>query len=136
MNYLAIFVASIIGMAVGMVWYSPAIFGKAWLKALGWSEKDLKQKKKGAKSMNVLMGTSFVCTLLTAYVLSTILNYWQTPSVMLGLQVGFWLWLSFTTAFALPTYLFEQRSLKLFAINAGHQLVVTLVMAVVLAIWM
>lgn len=136
MNYLALFVASIAGMAVGMVWYSPSVFGKQWLKALGWSEKDLKQKKKTAKSMNVTLGVTFLCMLLTSYALSVALGYWPTPSITLGLQVGFWLWLAFTAAFELPVYLFEQKSLRLFAINAAHQLLTILVLSAVIAAWM
>jgi hypothetical protein len=33
-NYLAVLVAAIAAMIVGFVWYSGALFGKAWARAL------------------------------------------------------------------------------------------------------
>ena len=35
LNWVAIFAAAIAGMLIGVAWYSPLLFGKAWLKALG-----------------------------------------------------------------------------------------------------
>ena len=136
MNYLAVLVAAIASMAVGMVWYSPAAFGTAWLKALGWDEKQLKKEKKKQQNMVKTLGITFVCMLITSYVLSVALSYWQNPTVGVAAQVAFWLWLGFIATAQLPVYLFERRSLKLFAINAAHQLVYLLVTALVLAAWL
>ena len=35
LNLLGIFVATIIGMFLGALWYSPILFGNAWMKCIG-----------------------------------------------------------------------------------------------------
>ena len=34
LDWLAILVAAIAGMLIGVAWYSPLLFGEAWLRAL------------------------------------------------------------------------------------------------------
>ena len=31
-NYIAVLVSAVIGMAIGALWYSPLLFGKIWMK--------------------------------------------------------------------------------------------------------
>lgn len=42
LNYWAILVAALSAFLVGGMWYSPAVFGKTWMKENGFSEADLK----------------------------------------------------------------------------------------------
>ena len=35
LSVTAIIVAAVAGMAIGALWYSPILFGNAWLKAIG-----------------------------------------------------------------------------------------------------
>ena len=48
-NYLAVLVAAIVNMVVGALWYSPLLFGKAWMKLTGFNKKQLKKAKEKAK---------------------------------------------------------------------------------------
>ena len=65
-NYLAILVATIAAAVLGMVWYSPALFGKAWMKLVGMSQKDLEAAKKQGMAKN--MAINFVATFVMAWV--------------------------------------------------------------------
>lgn len=40
-NYLAVLVAAVLNMAIGALWYSPVLFAKPWMKAIGKSMKDM-----------------------------------------------------------------------------------------------
>lgn len=40
-NYLAVLVAAISTFLIGGLWYSPLLFGKAWMNANGFSEAEL-----------------------------------------------------------------------------------------------
>lgn len=43
LNWLAVVVATLLAFAVGAVWYTPALFGKAWMKSIGLKESDTKK---------------------------------------------------------------------------------------------
>ena len=36
--------AAVIRMIIGMIWYSPSVFGAAWMKELGIKSADMKSK--------------------------------------------------------------------------------------------
>ena len=42
LNYFAIFVAALSTFLIGGLWYSPAVFGKAWMRENGFTEESLK----------------------------------------------------------------------------------------------
>ena len=41
LSLIAIVVAAVAGMVIGALWYSPLLFGNAWLKAIGKTEDEL-----------------------------------------------------------------------------------------------
>ena len=53
MNYLAIIIAGILNMAIGAAWYSPMLFAKPWMKAMGFDQKamDASMKKEMQKKL-------------------------------------------------------------------------------------
>ena len=61
-NWLAVLAASVVGFAVGFLWYGP-LFGKAWLKSVGLSEEDTQNGHMGK-----IFGISFVCQFIMAYI--------------------------------------------------------------------
>lgn len=56
-NFLAVLVATIAAFFLGFVWYS-FLFGKRWMKELGFSEEEL---KKGA-NMGMIFGSTLALT--------------------------------------------------------------------------
>ena len=40
-NWPAILAATVAGMLLGALWYSPLLFGKAWMRALGKTEAEV-----------------------------------------------------------------------------------------------
>ncbi|MBA3972329.1 MAG: DUF1761 family protein, partial [Bacteroidetes bacterium] len=61
-NFLMIFVAALVPMVLGFIWYNPKVFGAAWMAAAGMTE----DKMKGA-NMGVIFGVSFFLSLLLAF---------------------------------------------------------------------
>lgn len=41
-NFLAILAAAVSALVVGFIWYSPKVFGNAWMKAAGMTEEQVK----------------------------------------------------------------------------------------------
>lgn len=67
MNILAIFVAALVPIALGFIWYHPKVFGAAWMRAAGLTEA---QTKTG--NMLLILGVSFLFSLMLALIMNTI----------------------------------------------------------------
>jgi hypothetical protein len=127
-NYLAVLVASIATMVIGMVWYNPKIgFGKVWMKLVGMTHKDT--KKEGMAKPVII---NFIATLVTVWVLS---NFITPGNVKESLMTTGWLWLGFVATISLGGVLWEKRPLKLWSINVANSLVSLLVSGLILAVW-
>ena len=66
MNILAILVAALVPMAVGMVWYNMKVFGKAWMRETGLSEEKLK-----ANNMVKVFSVSLLFSFMLAFALQS-----------------------------------------------------------------
>lgn len=130
-NYLAVLVASIASMAIGMIWYGP-LFGKQWMKIMGFTPKSVKKMK---VSPSRAMTLGFIATLVTAYVLSHFVDYLAATTFATSAQLAFWLWLGLVAPMQLGSYLWEGKPIKLFVINSLHYLVSLIVMTWILAVW-
>lgn len=134
-NYFSVIVAAVASMALGFLWYSPVLFGKPWMKLMGYNEADLKREQ---KSMGKYYLVSFVLSLVTAYVLSHVmnlsLNFFDYPRLQTGLTSGFWMWLGFIMPVQATNTIFSDKKWALFGINTGYQLATLLIMGVVLGL--
>lgn len=135
-NYLAIFVAALLSMVLGSLWYGP-IFGRTWMKMMGMN----KESMKGISSseMGKLYGIQFIGSLLMAFVLSHALvfakAYLGSTGVSAGFQTGFWNWLGFAAPVTLTTVLWEGKPWKLWLLNNGYYLTLLVMMGIVLSVW-
>lgn len=130
-NYFAVLVAALIPMIIGALWYSPILFAKQWMKLIGKTEADI---KKGNPTKGYI--GSFLGALVMSYVLAHIVVLTNSTSISGGLQAGFWAWLGFVATTHLSMYLFENKPLKLYAINVGYYLVALPLMGALLASWL
>ena len=130
LNFFALFIAAVLAMIIGAVWYSPLMFAKPWMKLSGVSPKDAERS-----DMKKTYGLMFVSTVVAAYVLAYFVKFLNVDSVIAGFVLGFWIWLGFVATTMLPSVLFENKPWKLYLINTGYQLAVLVVMGAVLAVW-
>lgn len=132
-NYWAVLVSSIVGMIIGAVWYSPLLFGKAWMKLMNFDKKKLNEtKKKGMGKSYLIM---FIALLLMSYILADFVDYVGATTVRGALQLALWLWLGFFVTTMISSVLWEGKSTKLYLINVFHYLVVLGVMSIILSLW-
>jgi hypothetical protein len=133
-NYLFVFLAAVVHMLVGFLWYSSVLFGKRWSTLMGYTSKSLKEAQ---TKMGPLYGLSFLAALVTSYVLALIVNFMGAATYAAGATAGFWVWLGFIFPVQLTGEIFNSRpfSPRLLAINTGYQLVSLLLMGALLARW-
>jgi hypothetical protein len=78
---------------------------------------------------------TLIANLALAYVLGWSILATGPQNVIRGLQVAAILWLGLIASAFATEYVFEARSVQIFAINAGYPLVGMLLMGIVLGAW-
>ncbi len=126
-NWLSVLVAAISAFMVGGIWYGP-LFGKAWMSAFNFTEEELAKR-----NMGMVFGEAFLLSLIAAINLEMFLG--PEASIGFGTAAGFAAGLGWVGTFLGILYLFEHRSLKAWAVNAGYCTVALTVMGVVLGAW-
>lgn len=127
LNWLAVLVAALSGFAIGSLWYGP-LFQKPWMKFSG-----VTQEKAAQGNMPLIFGGAYVLNLVGAIGLGLILvdsNGWTS-----GVHVGAFVGLFFVATALGVIYLFEQRPLGLWLVNAGYQIVNFAAMGAILGAW-
>ncbi len=124
-NWLAVIVAFVANFALGAAWYSKALFANAWMQDVGLTDEALKDV-----NMARTFGGAIVLELIAIIALAAFLG--RDATWIEGLHTGLWvgvLWIS--TAYGI-TYLFEQRPLRLWLINAGYNIVLYAIVGTIL----
>jgi hypothetical protein len=129
MNFWAVLVSALFLWFLGAAWYSPALFVKPWMAALGI---DPSGPKKGLAAGMI---SSLIGDLLVAFVLAHFILWSGAASLATGAFVGFLCWLGFFAATQFPQGIYEGRPGKLFLINGGYWLVGLVVAGGLLASW-
>jgi hypothetical protein len=158
------FIAALVPMIVGFVWYNPKVFGAAWMKAADMTP----EKAKGA-NMGLVFGLAYVLSLLVAVGLTfATIHQFHIFSILAG-QPDFktpgsetqnWiadflgkhgsnfrtfkhgafhgtLFAIFTAVPIIGTNaLFERKGFKYVAINAGYWIVAMALMGGVVCAWL
>ena len=116
MNWLGVLAGAAAFFVTGAIWYS-VLFGKAWQKEAGITQQDM-----AGSNMPLIFGLSFLLELVVAAMLGHLLARTNPqPHVIMMMAVGFGA-LIMTPAIGI-NYLYQRKSLKLFAIDAGHFIV-------------
>jgi len=137
-NWLAVLVAGISAFAIGGIWYSPGLFGKAWMAENNLNEDEIKKSNKGK-----IFGFTFVFSVLMAINLAMFLadspagcpaDCAQKTDITWGITAGFLagIW----TFCAIATHsLFELKSWRLIFINGGYSMVALMLMGAIIGAW-
>ena len=127
-NWLAVIAASVAAFFLGGIWYSKKLFGARWMQEIGLTE---------ASTDQTHVTRTFVATFVLQFIAATALAVFigTESSWLSGLHTGALiglLWIA--TAYAI-TYLYEQRSMRLFLINAGFYVMQFAIMGMILGGW-
>ncbi len=123
----ASFVAALVSMIAGFVWYD-VLFRKKWMKLAGKTEKDMKA---GKKEMPKMFAKGFVVVLLMSVILGVFISSFGITTIIGALGIGVLTWLGFGATIQYNSVLYENQKPELFILNTGYQLVSYVLMAVV-----
>jgi hypothetical protein len=125
-NWLAVIVAALVAFPIGMLWYGP-LFRKPWMAATGVTFEQGRQ----ANPLK-LYGTVLVLNLIISMSLAMFIG---SGGVHAGVFAGFMAGATFVATAIGVVALFEFKSLKYWAINAGYQIVYFTVAGAILGAW-
>ncbi|WP_128891908.1 DUF1761 domain-containing protein [Erythrobacter sp. HKB08] len=112
-SILPIVLAAVAFFVVGFIWYG-LLFGKAWQAAAGLSDEDVQ-----TGNMPLIFGLTFLFEMLIALVLAhQFAMTGASDRAVMMISVGFGAFVM-TPAIGI-NYLYQRKSGKLFAIDAGH----------------
>ena len=132
-NYIAVLVTAIVGFALGALWYS-VLFGKAWLAEMKITEEQRKAEC-AEKGMAGTMIKGFILTLIGTFGLAALIYAHGTPNWKHGAAYGAFIGLFGPVMRMLNGSVWEQRSVKLQAIVAGHEVVLYALQGAILGAW-
>lgn len=127
-HYPAVIAAAAVCFAIGGLWYSPILFARAWMREAGLTEDETRRA-----NLAKVFGLSALANLVMAFNLAAFLG--TQASVGFGLAAGLAAGLGWVAMSLGVIYLFEQRSLKLWLINSGYQVVAYTAMGGILGAW-
>lgn len=78
-NFLAIFVAAIVPIVLGFIWYNPKVFGTAWAR-----EAEMTEEKMKGGNMPVIFLVSLVLSFILAFFLQALTNHQMGAYSLMG----------------------------------------------------
>ncbi|MFH1727738.1 MAG: DUF1761 domain-containing protein [Pseudomonadota bacterium] len=128
-NYIGVLIATAIAMIIGFLWYSPQIFGNCWAKDLKLKLENMDTKK----AMKAMFVTS-ITTFLEISLLGGLMVWAKISGLFLGIHFAFVIGL-IVALVKLSEVLYEQKSMKFWAITAGYRMLYLLIAGALLGGW-
>ena len=132
-NIWSIIASAVVAFAVGALWYSPALFGKEWMRLRGIAEKDITEASR--RGMWKRYVTQFVATVVMFCVLGFIISATGAQSAGNGIFLAFLAWVGFSVMPAIGTMLWNKAPFKLFLIDQVCALVSWIAGGAIIGAW-
>ncbi len=124
-NYLAVVVAGLGHMFVGLAWYQKRIFGNAWVEL---THAALEPAVKWVP-------IAAVGHIVIAFVLAILIRFAGGPTLTAGIVVALLAWIGFVVTLELGELVWEKIPFRLFLLRAGEHLVALSLAGVILGLW-
>ena len=131
-NYLAILCALGLSLGLGMLWYSPLMFGRVWYRLKRYTPEQADRLQGSIRPAYVV---SLIGYTTMAMVVATLVIALDLTSALEGLLLGFLLWIGFVFTTGLIANMFSERRFRSFVIDTTYQLACLLIMGSVIGAW-
>jgi hypothetical protein len=124
-NYLAIIIAALAGLGLGLIWRTVML--KPWLAARGKTKTDIE-----GRGLVLPFITTFVALLVMAWMLAGVMAHMGQVTVRGGLITSFLVWLGFVITVIGVSHAFTGAKPLLTLIDGGYWLAALLIMGAVI----
>ena len=132
-NIWAVLLATASSLVVGSIWYTRAVFGRYWMKAVGHTEESMQGSGTGAIIITVIV--SFITASVLAGAAAIAQSFYGGNFLANTLLTGLILWAGFTAARMITHDAFDRRPAGLTVLNIAHELVTILLMALIIGLF-
>lgn len=132
-NIWAVLLATASSMVVGALWYTRAVFGAYWMKAVGHDEESM--SRGAAFPLIIAAIVSFITAWVLAGVAAIVQNFYHGEFLANTLLTAVIVWAGFTAARMVTHDAFDRRPWGLTMLNIAHELVTLLVMGLVIGLF-
>ena len=129
-NYLAVLVAGVAYMIVGALWYSPALFGNAWMKGIGKTKEQITKEFSPVRYVWAIL-----TSLIAAYGIARVLSYTGATTIVDAVLISVMAGVCFVLTSLWVNDSFEGRPKSLTLINVFYHLVGFVVVGVIIGAW-
>jgi hypothetical protein len=133
LNYLAVLVVTIAGFLLGWLWYSPLLFVKPWMAEMKFTAEAMKAA--AAKGMARYFAMGLACALVSTFGLAVLIRAHGSPGWLKGAEFGLFVGVCVVGARLFNGGIWENRSLRLQAINLGHEVALFVLPGAILGVW-
>ena len=133
MNFTLIIAATIVQFILGMIWYSPLLFGKAWMSIMEVSHYTKEELQKMQKTMMPFYGVQIVLTLITTFVLANNIMYAGVTGSAAYIYAAF-MWFGYMMPVAVSSVIFGSTKRKFWVKQISIMLGMELI-GILLAAW-
>ncbi len=128
-NGFAIGVSVIVVILIGAFWYSPLLFGDAWLNAHGYAAEQMRE----AAGRTLLV--SLISYSVMAIVLSVLCSYAGVSTYHHGALMGALVWIGFLATLGMTAHMVLDKPWSIYLIDAGYQFVYSIAMGAIVGGW-
>lgn len=127
-NLLAVLVAALAGMALGFVWYNPAVFGNHWMRLNGKTREEL--GRPGPAYALTTLGS-----LLAAAATAVVLEGFGARTLTSGVGIGALLGVGIVAPVLATDHVFSGRPIPLYLLNVAYHVLSFIAMGAILGAW-
>jgi len=131
LNWVAILVAAIVSFLFEALWYS--VFMNEWLTGIGRTREWLTSATGVTPALQYAV--AILCSIVTAAVLSIIIQASGEYSARRGILCAVLIWVGFLATSWAKEYIFEVRSLQIYAVNTGYLLIDLILIGIIVGAW-
>lgn len=124
-NYLAVLFAWVVHIVLGLIWFSPGLFGREWERLTG------KEMKPAINWMIPML----IGHLAMVFVLLILIKLASVSSGIGGLAIGLLTWIGFIVPMETGELVWEKIPFKLFLLRTGNQLIGMAAVGFILGAW-
>ena len=128
-NHWAVLVAALSNLLVGAIWYSPALFYRAWMRENNLTEEDVRRVSPAR-----LYSISTLLSVVICYNLAFFLGDGATDWVW-GTTAGFLAGFGWAALIFVIIAMYEQKSVRYMLINGGYIVVYFTLIGFIIGVW-
>ena len=134
LNYVHVLVVAVAGFILGCLWLHGPLFGKPWMAEMKMTKESMEAAMK-EQGMTKVFLKGFTFTLLSTFGLAVLIAVHGSSNWKHGAAFGLFVGVFGSGMRLLDFAVWENKSVKLQAINFGHEVVVYALQGAILGAW-